>query len=74
MVTEAEIREKEQLLAAKEAELDEKEKKLSKFDQAVGNAKDNLYSKIDVSLKTMDHVVIGVSATLAVVLAIAVLL
>lgn len=74
MVTEAEIREKEQLLAAKEAELDEKEKKLRKFDQAVGNAKDNLYSKIDVSLKTMDHVVIGVSATLAVVLAIAVLL
>ena len=66
-----EIRLTEEELAAKAAELEErereielKEKKLNTIDEKVVGMKESIYSHINVSVKTMDKVIIVLSVIL----------
>lgn len=71
ILSEDELIKKQMELEAKEQHLDKKEKELSILEAAVTGAKYNMYDKINVSLKTMDYVimVLGAALVLAVVAA-----
>lgn len=52
------LEERENEIKKREEELKVKEKELNTLDQKVRGAKNNLYSHINVSLKTMDRIII----------------
>lgn len=62
------LEEREEEIKRREEELDIKEKKLNTLDEKVRGAKNNIYSHINVSLKTMDRVIIILVAVLVVCL------
>lgn len=67
-LSEEELIKKQMELEAKEQHLDKKERELSVMEAAVTGAKYNIYDKINVSLKTMDYVIIVLGATLVLAL------
>ncbi|MGE4214076.1 MAG: hypothetical protein AB7E42_04770 [Anaerotignaceae bacterium] len=60
---------KQMELEEKEQQLGKKEKELSILEAAVTGAKYNMYDKINVSLKTMDYVIIVLGVALVIALA-----
>lgn len=70
IMTEQEIHEKQAQLDLKEKQLEEKEKQLKGLDAKVTAAKNNLYSRITVSKKTMD-ILVGIIAVVLLVAIIA---
>lgn len=57
-LTDEELDKREAELEKREQELEKKERKLIEIDKKVTGMKEGLYSHINVSLKTMDRVVI----------------
>ena len=55
------------------SELDRKERKLNSLDEKVIGVKENIYSHINVSLKTMDRVVAVLAVVLVVCIAVGIL-
>lgn len=53
-------------LEEREKELEEKENKLKKAEDKIVRAKYNLYERIDVSLETMNKIVVILAAALAI--------
>lgn len=67
-LSEDELIKKQMELEEKEQHLDKKEKELSILEAAVTGAKYNMYDKINVSLKTMDYVIMVLGAALVLAL------
>ncbi|MDD3569926.1 MAG: hypothetical protein PHY44_02350 [Lachnospiraceae bacterium] len=67
-LSEEELLKKQMELEAKEQHLDKKERELSVLEAAVTGAKYNIYDKINVSLKTMDYVIMVLGGALALAL------
>ena len=67
MDKEKEFEQREKALEEREKNLAKREKELSFFSQALKDKKDSWYDRINVSVKTMDRIIWGVSALLAIV-------
>ncbi len=63
-LTEEELAAKEAELEKREKELEIKEKKLNTIDEKVVGMKESIYSHINVSLKTMDRIIIVLAVIL----------
>ncbi|QUA54384.1 hypothetical protein [Aristaeella lactis] len=67
MDKEKELEQREKALEEREKNLAKREKELSFFSQALKDKKESWYDRINVSVKTMDRIIWGVSALLAIV-------
>ena len=67
MDKEKELEQREKALEEREKNLEKKEKELGFFSQALKDKKESWYDRINVSVKTMDRIIWGVSALLAIV-------
>lgn len=67
-LSEEELLKKQMELEAREQHLDKKERELSVLEAAVTGAKYNIYDKINVSLKTMNYVIIVLVSALVLAL------
>ena len=67
MDKEKELEQREKALEEREKKLEKREKELGFFSQAVKDKKESWYDKVNVSVKTMDRIIWGVSALLAIV-------
>lgn len=63
-LTEEELAAKEAELELREREVEQKEKKLNSIDEKVVGMKESLYSHINVSLKTMDRIIVVLAVIL----------
>lgn len=66
LLTEEELLEKQRELEAKEEELQRKESKLQKIEDKIAKTKHGIYDRIDVSVATMDKIIIVVGALLVI--------
>ena len=69
ILSEEELLKKQMELEAKERHLNKKERELSVLEAAVTGAKYNIYDKINVSLKTMDYVIMVLVSALVLAVA-----
>lgn len=67
MDKEKELEQREKALEEREKNLAKREKELSFFSQALKDKKESWYDRINVSVKTMDRIIWGVSALLTIV-------
>ena len=67
MDKEKELEQREKALEEREKNLAKREKELSFFSHALKDKKESWYDRINVSVKTMDRIIWGVSALLAIV-------
>ena len=72
-LTESELEKRKEELDKRERELDRKERKLNSLDEKVIGVKENIYSHINVSLKTMDRVVAVLAVVLVLCIAVGIL-
>ena len=72
-LTESELEKRKEELDKRERELDRKERKHNSLDEKVIGVKENIYSHINVSLKTMDRVVAVLAVVLVVCIAVGIL-
>ena len=72
-LTESELEKRKEELDKRERELDRKERKLNSLDEKVIGVKENIYSHINVLLKTMDRVVAVLAVVLVVCIAVGIL-
>ncbi|MBQ2879786.1 MAG: hypothetical protein IJE27_03740 [Anaerotignum sp.] len=67
-LTEEELLEKQRELEAREEELQIKESKLQKIEEKITKTKHGIYDRIDVSVATMDKIIVGVGGLLVIAL------
>ena len=67
-LTEEELLEKQRELEAREEELQKKESKLQKMEEKITKTKHGIYDRIDVSVATMDKIIIFVGGLLVIAL------
>ena len=67
-LTEEELLEKQRELEAREEELQIKESKLQKMEEKITKTKHGIYDRIDVSVATMDKIIVVVGGLLVIAL------
>ena len=65
-LTEEELLEKQRELEAREEELQIKESKLQKIEEKITKTKHGIYDRIDVSVATMDKIIVVLGALLVI--------
>lgn len=67
-LTEAELLQKQKELEAREEELQAKESKLKKMEDKITKSKHGIYDRIDVSVATMDKIILTIGVLLVIAL------